>query len=484
MKTGTRYFSSDIKNIKIKQMKTNRIYSLLLLASIPFLLVSCFAAKEYARPEVVNEANYRTDNLPQDTLTLATVSWRELFTDPILQGYIEEGLTNNIDIRVALQQIRVAEAYIKQGKASYLPTLNGNAKVTHQQFSQGSQFGAQFSELTQYELGGSLSWEADIWGKLRSNDRAFQATYLQSVAAHQAVKSRLVANIASVYYQLVALDEQIQLTEKTIETRSKGLETTKALKEAGNVTEVGVKQTEAQLYTAHGILIDLKNQARLLENTLSILLGSAPQEIPRGDLENQVIEAPLNTGVPTQLLRNRPDVMAAEYNLMNAFELTNAARASFYPSITLSATGGIQNLEFDKLFNANSLFATVIGGLTQPIFNKRQIRTHYEVSQAQQEQAYLDFRLAVITASKEVSDALYSYKAATEKIEIREKEFNAYNLATTYSEELLDNGMATYLEVLTAQENALNSSLNLVNAKYNQLQSIVDLYEALGGGWK
>jgi NodT family efflux transporter outer membrane factor (OMF) lipoprotein len=465
-------------------MKNNSIYKILILASLPFLLVSCFAAKDYERPQVVNEANYRTENLPQDTLSIATLSWKELFTDPLLQGYIEEGLKNNMDIRVALQQIRIAEAYVKQGKAGYFPSLNGNAKYTHQEFSAGGQFGSQFSSLDQYELSANLSWEADIWGKIRSNERAFQASYLQSVAAHQAVKSRLLANIASVYYQLLALDEQIRVTEETIETRSKGLETTQALKEAGNVTEVGVKQTEAQLYAAKGILIDLKNQARLLENTMSILLGSAPHEITRGSLENQNIDIPLNTGIPAQLLRNRPDVMAAEYSLMNAFELTNAARASFYPSLTLSATGGFQNIEIDKLFNANSLFATIIGGLTQPIFNKRQIRTQYEVSQAQQEQAYLDFRLAVITASKEVSDALYNYEAAIEKIEVNQKEFEAYNLATGYSEELLDNGFANYLEVLNAQENALNSSLNLINTKNNQLQAIVDLYEALGGGWR
>ena len=465
-------------------MKNNSIYKILILASLPFLLVSCFAAKDYERPQVVNEANYRTENLPQDTLSIATLSWKELFTDPLLQGYIEEGLKNNMDIRVALQQIRIAEAYVKQGKAGYFPSLNGNAKYTHQEFSAGGQFGSQFSSLDQYELSANLSWEADIWGKIRSNERAFQASYLQSVAAHQAVKSRLLANIASVYYQLLALDEQIRVTEETIETRSKGLETTQALKEAGNVTEVGVKQTEAQLYAAKGILIDLKNQARLLENTMSILLGSAPHEITRGSLENQNIDIPLNTGIPAQLLRNRPDVMAAEYSLMNAFELTNAARASFYPSLTLSATGGFQNIEIDKLFNANSLFATIIGGLTQPIFNKRQIRTQYEVSQAQQEQAYLDFRLAVITASKEVSDALYNYEAAIEKIEVNQKEFEAYNLATGYSEELLDNGFANYLEVLNARENALNSSLNLINTKNNQLQAVVDLYEALGGGWR
>ncbi|WP_042492328.1 efflux transporter outer membrane subunit [Aequorivita sublithincola] len=464
-------------------MKTNRIFSLLLVVSIPFLLVSCFAAKDYKRPQVVNEANYRTENLPQDTLTIATLSWKELFTDPTLQNYIEEGLKNNMDIRVALQQINIAEAYVKQGKAGYFPSLNGNARATHQELPANNQFG-NLSSINQYELSAGLSWEADIWGKIRSNERAFQATYLQSVAAHQAVKSALIANIASVYYQLLALDEQIQVTNETIETRSKGLETTQALKEAGNVTEVGVKQTEAQLYTAQGILIDLKNQARLLENTMSILLGSAPQQITRGSLENQSIEIPLNTGIPAQLLRNRPDVMAAEFSLMNAFELTNAARANFYPSLTLSATGGFQNIQIDKLFSANSLFATIIGGLTQPIFNKRQIRTQYEVNQARQEQSYLDFRLSIITASKEVSDAMYSYEAATEKIEVKNKEYQAYSLATEYSEQLLDNGLANYLEVLNAQENALNSSLNLINAKNNRLQAIVDLYEALGGGWR
>lgn len=465
-------------------MKKNRLYSILLLVSLPLLLVSCFAAKDYEQPQVVNEANYRTENIPQDTLTIATLSWKELFTDPILQGYIEEGLKSNMDIRVALQQILIAEAYVKQGKAGYFPSLSGKAQYTHQEFSEGSQFGSQFSSLDQYELSAGLSWEADIWGKIRSNERAFQASYLQGIAAHQAVKSKLIANIASVYYQLMALDEQIRVTEETIITRSKGLETTKALKDAGSVTEVGVKQTEAQLYNAQGILIDLKNEARLLENTMSILLGSAPQEITRGSLEDQSIEIPLKTGIPAQLLRNRPDVMAAEYSLMNAFELTNAARASFYPSLTLSATGGLQNIEVDKLFNVNSLFATLIGGLTQPIFNKRQIRTQYEVSQAQQEQAYLDFRLSIITASKEVSDALYSYEAATEKIEIKGKEYEAYTLATDYSEQLLDYGIANYLEVLNAQENALSSSLSLITAKNNQLQSIVDLYEALGGGWR
>ncbi|GAA4310845.1 efflux transporter outer membrane subunit [Christiangramia aestuarii] len=447
-------------------------------------LQSCFVAKEYEQPEVVQEERFHTDNIEQDSLNIANVSWREMFTDPVLQEYIEKGLQNNIDIRIALQQIIAAEAYVKQGKAGYLPTLNGDATFTHQELSENSQFGSFFSSVNQYQLSAGLSWEADIWGKIRSQKRAFEASYLQSIAAHQAVKTRLIASIASTYYQLLALDEQIRITQETVKTREKSLDATQALKEAGNLTEVGVKQTEAQYYTAKAILIDLKNEERLLENTLSILLGEAPMQIERTSLDEQQITTELNIGVPVQLLRNRPDVIAAEYELMNAFELTNVARSNFYPSLTLSATGGLQALEAEDLFSVNSLFATVIGGLAQPILNGRRIRTEFEVSQAQQEQARLEFRRAILTASKEVSDALYSYQASTEKIEVKQKEFEAYDLATGYSEELLVNGLANYLEVLTARENALNSSLDLTNARFNQLKAIVELYEALGGGWQ
>lgn len=471
-------------------MNTKRIFKMRIIKGVALSLVflslqSCFVAKDYVRPEnVVESDQFRTDQLPQDSLSVATVSWKEMFTDPILQGYITEGLTNNMDIRIALQQIRMAEAYVKQGKAGYFPTLNVTARGTHQEIAKNSRIPGQGSSIDQYELSGGLSWEADIWGKIRSTKRASDASYLQSVAAHQAVKSRLVANIAATYYQLLALDEQIRVTEETIETREKGLETTQALKDAGNVTEVGVKQTEAQLYTAQAILIDLKSQSRLIENTLSILLGSAPREIERSTLEEQSINVPLETGYPSQLLSNRPDVISAEYNLVNAFELTNVARSNFYPSLTLNANGGFQSFDLDNLFSVNSLFASVVGGLTQPIFNGRRIRTQYEVSQAQQEQALLQFKNSLLIAGKEVSDAMFSIEAASEKITIKESENDAYNLATDYSEQLLDNGLANYLEVLTAQERALSSSLDLVAAKNNRLQAIVDLYEALGGGWR
>jgi outer membrane protein, multidrug efflux system len=460
---------------------------LFLIILLPFMLNSCFVARDYQRPEVeeISEELFRTDKLPQDSLNIAEVSWRELFTDPILISHIEKGLENNLDIRIAIQQIIAAEAYVKQGKAGYLPTLTVGPSVNHQILSRNSQFGSFFDgSITQYEASGSLAWEADIWGRIRSTRRAFEADYLQSVAAHQAVKTELIAAIASTYYQLLALDEQVRISQETIANRESSLETTRALKEAGNVTEVGVKQTEAQLYTAQAILIDLNNQIRLLENSLSILLGEAPGEISRSSLDEQSIQEEFQIGVPAQLLRNRPDVLAAEYSLINAFELTNVARSDFYPSLRLTATGGYQSLELKELFDVNSLFANLAASIAQPVLNQRRIRTAYEVSVAEQEQALLDFRKTIITAGREVSDALSNFEAAEARMEVRTKELNAYELATSYSEELLNNGLINYLEVLTARENTLNTQLQLINDRFNRLNAVVELYQALGGGWE
>ena len=450
-------------------------------------LQSCFVAKDYKRSEEVipTENLFRTDELPQDSLSMAELSWRQLFTDPVLDSYIEKGLQNNIDVRIALQQIIAAEAYVKQGKAGFLPTLDASARVAHQEFSNNGQQGlAGITNGDSYEIAATATWEADIWGKIRSNSRAFDASYLQSLAAHQTIKTRLISDIATTYYQLLALDEQRLVTLETISTRGEALETTKALKDAGNLTEVGVKQTEAQLYTAKALLLDIENQIRLQENTLSILLGEAPQGKQRTTLDQQEITAELNIGFPAELLKNRPDLREAEYNLINAFELTNVARANFYPSLQLTASGGLQSLDVEKLFDVNSLFSSLVGSLAQPILNKRRIRTEFEVSKARQEQAKLKFQYALLNAGKEVSDALYAYEYNTDKIEAKTMEFEAYTDATRYSEELLDNGLVNYLEVIIARQNSLNSQLNLIDARFNQLAAVVELYRALGGGWK
>ncbi|HCY80516.1 MAG: hypothetical protein CMP05_03140 [Xanthomarina sp.] len=449
-------------------------------------LQSCFVAKEYSRPELEEtEHLYRTDNLPQDSLSMADVSWKDMFTDQYLKQYIEEGLQNNLDIRVAIQQMAAAEAYMKQGKAGYLPSINAQASMTHQELSKNSQFGSFFNgSIEQFELTGNLSWEADIWGKILSTKRAGEASYLQSVAAHQAVKTQLVSSIATVYYQLLALDAQLEVTKQTITARENSVTTIQALKEAGQANQVAVDGNIAQYNNAKALLVDIEVAIFKTENTLNLLLGRSSQIIERTLLDNQSLETEIKLGIPATLLRNRPDVMASEYALINAFEMTNVARSNFYPSLTITASGGFQSLELDELLSANSLFANIIGGLAQPIFNKRAIKTQHEVALAQQEQALLGFKKSLLVAGNEVSNALYDYDAQTEKFEFRKNEVEALRQAEANSEELLVNGYATYLDLLTARQNALSAELNLINNKLNQLLSIVNLYEALGGGWK
>ncbi|CAH8287960.1 NodT family efflux transporter outer membrane factor (OMF) lipoprotein [Mariniflexile fucanivorans] len=457
----------------------------ILLVVVSVTLQSCFVAKDYKQPELVETQNlFRTDNLPTDSVSMADLSWKTLFTDPYLNQYIDEGLQNNMDIRMAIQQIIAAEAYLKQGKAGYFPTLSGSAKYTHQENSENSQFGSAFPSIDSYELAGNLSWEADIWGKIRSNKRAFQASYLQSVAAHQAVKTQLVSSIASSYYQLLALDAQLAITNQTIETREKGVETIKALKDAGQVTEVAVDQNIAQYNNAKALQVDLETAIFKTENALSILLGVSPRNFERNSLDIQAIETNMKLGVPVTLLSNRPDVMAAEFGLIQSFELTNVARSNFYPSLTLTASAGLQSLDFDEFFDVNSLFANIVGGLAQPIFNQRKIKTQYEVAKAQQEQALLKFKKSLLVAGNEVSNALFAYNAETKKFTYRQKEVEALRQAESNSETLLNNGYANYLDLLTARQSALSAELNVIDSKLQQLLTVVDLYEALGGGWK
>lgn len=459
-------------------------FSVAILAAVS----SCMARKEYERPKnVVDEKLFRTDMLPTDSVNMANISWKEIFTDPTLQGHISKALENNLDIRIALQSITSAEAYLKQSKAAYEPTVSVGPGYAFQTQSLNTQTGQLFGGrryINQIDITASVGWEADIWGKLKSQEKAQLATYLGTVAAHKAVKSDLIASIASAYYQLLTYDSQKKIITETIAVREKNYETTKALKISGTVTEVAVQQSEALVFNAQSMLIDIDTQIQLLENTMSLLMGEPSHAIERSTLETQKIPIDLKLGYPAQLLANRPDVMQAEYSLMNAFELTNSAKAQFYPTLKITGSGGIQSLDIDHLFSVNSLFASVVGGLVQPILNKRTIRTNYEVSLANKETAYLNFRKTVLTAGKEVSDAIRVFSVQDSFIELKEKELNAYKKSVDYSQELVNYGMANYLEVLNASVNSLNAELNISNAEYSKMKAGIDLYQALGGGWQ
>lgn len=464
------------------------IHKIILIFFVSFLVVSCHTRQNYQRAnDVVDEKLFRTDALPKDSLSMANLSWKEIFTDAVLQKHIAKALENNLDIRIALQNIASAEAYLKQSKAAYQPTISVGPDYSFNTSSLNTQFGQIVGErryINQFDITANLGFELDLWGKLKGQEKAQYAAYLSSVAAHQNVKSNLVASIATAYYQLLAFDEQKKIFSNTIEIRKKNLETTKALKEAGIVSEVAVQQSEALVYNAEASLVTLDVQIQMLENTISLLMGEPSHEIERTSLSTQNFALNTDVGYPSALLANRPDVKQAEFNLINAFELTNAAKAQFYPSLRITGSTGVQSVDIDKLFSANSVFANVLVGLAQPILNKRQIRTNYEVSLANQERAYLNFRKTILNAGNEVSDALKMYNAQDQFIAFKKKELSAYDKSVEFSQELVNYGMANYLEVLNANVNKLNAEINIANAQYTKLQAGVELYRALGGGWR
>ena len=464
------------------------IHKIILIFFVSFLVVSCHTRQNYQRAnDVVDEKLFRTDALPKDSLSMANLSWKEIFTDAVLQKHIAKALENNLDIRIALQNIASAEAYLKQSKAAYQPTISVGPDYSFNTSSLNTQFGQIVGErryINQFDITANLGWELDLWGKLKGQEKAQYAAYLSSVAAHQNVKSNLVASIATAYYQLLAFDEQKKIFSNTIEIRKKNLETTKALKEAGIVSEVAVQQSEALVYNAEASLVTLDVQIQLLENTISLLMGEPSHEIERTSLSTQNFALNTDLGYPSALLANRPDVKQAEFNLINAFELTNAAKAQFYPSLRITGSTGVQSVDIYKLFSGNSVFANVLVGLAQPILNKRQIRTNYEVSLANQERAYLNFRKTILNAGNEVSDALKMYNAQDQFIAFKKKELSAYDKSVEFSQELVNYGMANYLEVLNANVNKLNAEINIANAQYTKLQAGVELYRALGGGWR
>jgi len=436
---------------------------------------SCFVAKRYERPQVDAENLYRVEVVARDTTTMADISWRELFKDPILQKHIEKGLQNNFDIRVAIQNVLSAQASLDQKKLGYLPSFNANG-------SWNRSVSKLSSNIDQYQLIGNLSWELDVWGKIRSDKRSAGAQYLRTVAASQAVKTQIITGIASMYYQLLALDSQLAISEQTLQNRKRSFETIKALKDAGQVTEVAVKQIEAQMLATEIVVDDIKLGIKTLENSFSIILGDSPRGIERGKFEQQELNPDIRLGVSAQLLSRRPDVIAAEYGLVSAFEMVNVARSNFYPSLTITATGGFKNLELKDLIDEKSMFANLIGGVAAPLFNQGKIRTGHKVAKANQEKALIEFERVLKVSGKEVSDALFNYQNETAKASIRQTQVEALRLASKYSEELLNSGMANYLEVLTAQDNALNAELGLIDNRYKQFNAIISLYRALGGG--
>lgn len=452
-------------------------------------LSACKVTKTYQTPQFAGtDSLYRGEIANTDTISIADLPYQDLFADPLLQNLIEEGLQQNLDLKIALERMNSAAAQLRLSKVAYLPSLNLDLSVADNKQSEAAlnfPSGVNINTETQlYKAQLSSSWEIDVWGKLGSAKRATFATFLQTDAAKRAVQTQLVSTIANNYYLLLALDKQLKITEQTLQNRIKAVETVKALKDAAIVNGAAVVQSEANRYAAEVTIPDLKRRIRETENALNILLAKPGTAIVRGNLDNQKTIADLKAGVPSQLLKNRPDIQQAEFAFETAFENTNLAKTYFYPSLTLTANGGLSSLTIENLFN-NSIFYSVVGGLTQPIFNRGLNKARLASAKAAQQEAYYTFQKALLTAGTEVSNYLYAYQTAQEKQGFREQQIDALTKSVDYTNELLKYSSATnYTDVLTSEQALLTAQLNGVDDELQKLQAVVNLYRALGGGWK
>ena len=463
-------------------MRIRSIKQLLIIAGFTGLLVSCNMPRHFQGNAVKTDGLYGSF-ATTDSTNMADQPWHELFREPYVQKLIQEGIDNNPDLQIALQKVLEAEAYFSQSKANLLPDIS--AKATGNYIHNPASISPTSpSEVSSFQLGVEASWEVDLWGKLRRSKRAAYANLLASDAGKKAVQTRLVASIASVYYTLTGLDEQLMITRHTVKNNIDLVETLKALKESGRVTGAAVVQSEAARYAAEVTIPDLEQQIRETENALCLLLGRVPGPIERGKIDQQTLSSLLQTGVPAQLLHNRPDVMQAEYALRSAFETTNSARAYFYPALTLTASTGFVATDLTKLFDPAAFAANVIASLTQPIFNRKMNTTRLKVAKALQQEALINFRNVLLIAGQEVQNALGSYQSSVQKIALRQLQLDALVKSVDFTKELLTYSSSTYIEVLNAQTNLLSAQLSNINDHLQQLNAVVTLYRALGGGWK
>lgn len=455
-----------------------KIKSIITATVVATALSGCHIYRAYERPDAaaVADSIYRHSVSPDDTTSLASLSWEELFTDTYLQELIKSGLENNTDLNIARLKVKEAEALLMTSRLSYLPSINLTPDGTI------TSIGG--SDVTKkYNLAVSADWEIDLFGKLLNTKRGAQAALEESDAYRQAVQTQLVATIANSYYTLLVLDEQLRITRETAKTWTESLRTMKALKRAGQATEMAVAQTEAAKLSVDASVISIERQISEIENSLSALLGKAPQSISRGLLERQFFPDSISTGVPLQLLSRRPDVRQSEAQLAVAYYATNSARSAFYPSITLSGSAGWTNAAGAIVTNPGEWLLSAVGSLVQPIFNKGKNIANLKIAKAQQEEALLTFRQSLLDAGTEVNDALVQWQTARKRIELVRQQAASLKSALNSSELLMKHSSQNYLEVITARQSLLQAELNIVTDRFDEIQGVINLYHALGGGY-
>ena len=448
------------------------IIGLLLLTG----LSGCHIYRTYERPELSGvDSLYRVPAMTEDTMSLADFSWKELFTDTVLQQLIEKGIANNTDLNIARLKVREAEALLTSSKLAYLPSVSLTPQGTIKSIEGNS-------PTKTYNLAASADWELDIFGRLTNAKREAKAVLEQSQAYKQAVQTQLIATIANSYYTLLMLDKQLDISRRTAEIWAENLRVMKALKKAGQTTEMAVAQIEASKLSVD-ILYYLEQQITEVENSLSSLLGVVPQRIDRSTLDMQSFPDTLSVGVPLQLLQRRPDVRQSEAALAEAFYTTNRAYSAFYPAITLSGSAGWTNAAGAIISNPGEWLFSAVGALVQPLFNRGQNIANLKVAKARQEEALLTFRQTLLNAGTEVNDALLQWQVARRRLDLDRQQIISLQSAVRSSELLMRHSSQNYLEVLTARQTLLDAELSAVSDRFEEIQGVINLYHALGGGY-
>lgn len=439
------------------------------IAIAALALSSCGLYKQYEREEMhFVDSLYRRMNVPQDSISTGSIAWDRIFTDPILHEWIQDGLDYNTDLNVARLKVKEAEAALLAARWALLP---------------GADFSAQGGLPGQFSASIGASWQTDIFGGLRNAKRRAQAALEQSEAYRQAVQTQLVATIANSYYTLLMLDEQLSISTRTKNTWEESIRTLEALKRAGKTNEAAVLQAKANKLSVEANILTLEKEILAVENSFCALLGIVPMPVERSSMAMQELPETLSAGVPLDLLSRRPDVRQAELALAQTFYSVNSAKASFYPNITLSGAIGWTTGNGNIALDPGSLIANFIAGLTQPIFGRGVNKARLQAAQAQHEQAAYLFRQSLLDAGVEVNNALTMWQTAKKRVELDKKQVLNLQAAVWNTQLLMKHGNADYLEVLTAQKNLLQAELTEASDRFDEVQSVINLYQALGGGY-
>lgn len=447
---------------------------------IALLLVTggCANYRQYSRPDGIETGNLFGDDVASDsdTVSVASIPWREFFTDTRLQALIDTALAYNSDLRIASLRVVQAEATLSAARLAYLPAVSLNP--------QGgiSSYAGEKAAKT-YSLGLSADWEIDIAGRITNEKRAAVASLWQQKYYRQAVATQLVATVANSYYNLLALDRQLEISRLSLESWDEIIRTLRVRKDVGEAHEASVAQAVASRLDVENTILSLSRQIKAQENSLCTLLGRTPGKIERGELKSQLFPDDIALGVPLGLLENRPDVRQAEYALQEAFYSVNVARSAFYPSLTLSGTVGWTNNSGAAIVNPGNWLLNAIGSLTQPLFNRGRNISNLKISKARQEEALLTFRQKLLDAGSEVNDALVQWQNADLRLEVSARQIEALEEAVRATRLLMTySSGSNYLEVLTAQQSLLTAQLTETQEIFDKIQGIIKLYHALGGG--